>query len=134
MSRYLKNLFMAATVAALVGCGGGGSSNSSTDVTDFSGTWSGTYNGQEFRFVFTQSGSNLAATRTIPAQIVGSSYSGVISANVALLTTYQGGVSAGATSWTKVDSTNLSSVVTSCTPPPGFTCGAVGTVVAFKKL
>lgn len=100
---------------------------------DFSGIWSGSYNGTALSYVVTQTGSSYTMVRTTPL-LAGLTYAGKINGNVAAVTGYINGAPAFTNRWTLLDSTTSSMVATGCTPPPGYGCGAPnGTAITLTR-
>lgn len=119
-------------VAACGGGGGGGGGDSAVTPANFSGTWNGSYGGTAFVYVVTQTGSNLNMTRTSPA-LAGVAYTGVVTGNSALVTTYINSVSAGTSTLTLTNDTTATMTVNTCTPPQGYSCAAPGTTITLTR-
>lgn len=148
MAKKMILMFMGLLLSsALVisGCGGGGGGSTATTTptdsgstvpADFTGTWTGTYQGTALSYNITQSGDNISMVRTLPSPLStsqGITYSGKISGNSAVVNTYFNGTYAASATWTKTNNTTITVVIDSCTPPQGFSCGAPGTSITVTK-
>ena len=105
-------------------------------LTDFSGIWSGSFNGTTFSYEITQSGNNISMIRYSPpptSTAQGIAYSGTISGSSAVVNTYVNGTYMAAATWTKRNDTTMTAVIDSCNPVPGYSCGAPGTVLTVYK-
>lgn len=141
MKKILSTIALIAS-AFVSGCGGGGSGGGNTPApapvptlapADFSGIWSGSYNGTALSYAVTQTGSSYTMVRTTPL-LAGLTYAGTINGNVAAVTGYINGSPAFTNSWTLLNSTTSSMVATGCTPPPGYGCGAPnGTAITLTR-
>jgi hypothetical protein len=115
----------------LQGCGGGSSTNE-ISIANFTGTWSGSILGTNLVYVITQSGNNIDITRNSPA-LDGLANKGVVTGNVADVTTYINGVNSGGATWTLNSPTSMAVVVTRCNPPAGYSCATPGTTIILNK-
>lgn len=107
-------------------------SNQSTAPADFSGTWTANANGTVYEYSITQTGSSFNMTRTTPA-LAGVTYSGVVTGNSALVTTYINGTSSGTSTLALTSSTTATMTVNTCTPPPGYSCAAPGSTLVVTR-
>jgi hypothetical protein len=129
--KYLCITLVSTAVMFLQGCGGGSSTNE-TSIANFTGTWSGSILGTNLVYVITQSGNNIDITRNSPA-LDGLANRGVVTGNVADVTTYINGVNSGGATWTLNSPASMAVVVTRCNPPAGYSCATPGTTIILNK-
>ncbi len=104
-----------------------------TVTPSFTGTWSGTYGTTAFSYLVTQSGNNLAITRTAPIS-TGITYNGIVSGDSAVVTAFGNGTYIGYSTWTMFNNTTITAVINSCVAIPGFACGAPnGTSLTLRR-
>jgi hypothetical protein len=119
-------------IVVACGGGGGGATGGSGTPADFSGTWSGTYNGTAAVYSIVQTGSNFNMTRTSPSS-AGITYTGAVNGNSALVTTYINGTSAATSTLALTNDTTATMIVNTCTPPQGSSCAAPGSSITLTR-
>lgn len=103
-----------------------------TKAENFSGNWTGSYSGTNLSYFINQSGRDINIIRTSPA-LAGLENKGIVTGNVANVIGYINGINSGESKWTITNGTRISILVTSCNPPPGYSCAAPGTTIILNK-
>jgi len=127
---YTKLLTLLCSAAFLVACGGGGGTSEDsaapieptpTAATNYSGTWSGTYNGSVFYYDVVQTGNIVALTNITPGLPAGQKSTGTIIGNSALVSQNDFAVNATAT-LNLINASTIIATQNSCIANPGYVC------------
>jgi len=132
--KILKMLISISFGMVVAACGGGGDGGGViVTPANFSGTWTGIGGGTTFQYSVVQTGSNFTMTRTSPA-LAGVTYTGAVSGNSALVTTYINNTQAGTSTLVLNNDTTATMTVNTCTPPQGYTCAAPGSTLTVTRI
>lgn len=127
--KIFNALFM---VLFLIGCGGGGSEGSDIDifVDNFQGNW--TTQDNTLKISINKAGGQFNVVRIAPST-PGLSYLASLDGNILHVTTIINQVVSGTANFSLISTNTAKVLVTSCTPPAGYTCAAPGTELNLYK-
>ena len=129
--KAMKVIFALCCGLVIAACGGGGDGSNSTPA-DFSGKWSTNLAGTALVFSIAQTGSNFNMTRITPP-LAELTYTGTVTGNSALVTTYINNVQSGTSTMTLTNANTASMTVNTCNPPAGYSCAAPGTTLIVTR-
>jgi hypothetical protein len=130
--KAMKVIFALCCGLVIAACGGGGGDSSTSTPANFSGNWSTNLAGTAFVYSISQTGSNLNMTRITPP-LAELRFGGTVTGNTATMTAYINNAPFG-TSTLVLTNTNTASLTNnSCSPPPGYSCAAPGTVLILTR-
>jgi hypothetical protein len=110
----------------LSSCGGGGGGGVSISTDNFQGTWA--TQDASFKIAITKNGDQFDILRIIPITS-GLTYAAYLSNQNLIVNTIINSAAAGATELTLISNNSIRGLVTSCSPPAGYSCAAPGTEI-----
>lgn len=118
-------------VLGLAACGGGGDGGGTAISTEnFQGNWITQDN--SLKISINKNGSQFSVIRIMPVT-PGLSYTASLNNQILVLNTIINEALAGSADLTLTSSSTIKAVVTSCSPPLGYSCAPIGTEVFLYK-